>query len=95
MMSDEMMLQEDEYQELKDKYLCWEASIDGYDFTVFIWQSKVILFTRKVYYEKNGDYNCIYLHALKAYKSIDDAANNIDGDLLYYIYSPMKEGDVR
>ncbi len=48
--------------------------------------SKVILYVKKIYYKSDGAEYYVNLHALHTFKSYEDAMDNINGVLSYYLY---------
>lgn len=53
--------------------------------------TKLVLYVRRDYIEKNGKLYYVELHAVKSYKSFEDCEQNIDGDLHYYAYGAEEE----
>ena len=76
----------DEYLE-KNDINCLDFEIEGTGFALIgADTSRVILDEKKVYYIEKGAVYYVNLHAIRTYRSYEDALDNIDGDLSYYIY---------
>jgi len=85
-MTDEMILTLEEYEDYKARYFSWEND----RFTAFIWQSRVILFSKKVYCRKDGSIKSICLKSIRTY-TFDEAENQLNSDL----YTYAVEGECR
>ena len=88
---------EDEFekrlQNMKIKSMDFQINDTGY---CLLWRdfSRAILYEKKVYFYARGSVYYVHLHALRTYKTLNDALDNIDGDLCYYEYDlPIKDGD--
>ena len=66
---------------------CLDFEIDGRGFALIgADTSRAILYEKRVYYIDRGAVYYVNLHAIRIYKSYEDAMDNIDGDLSFYIY---------
>lgn len=80
---------EDEFE----KYLnttdaeCLDFVIDDIGFALIGNEvSRVILYEKKVYFIQHCLTYYVHLHALRIYKNYEEAMENIDGDLSYFLY---------
>ena len=53
--------------------------------------TKMVLYVRRDYIEKNGKLYYIELHAVKSYNSFEECEQNLNGDIHFYVYGSEKE----
>ncbi len=80
---------EDEFEDYLKRIdaKCMDFIIDGIGFALIGSEtSRVILYEKKVYFIQQCSTFYVHLHALRIYEDYEDAMNNIDGDLAFFIY---------
>lgn len=53
--------------------------------------TKLVLYVRRDYIEKNGKLYYVELHAVKSYKSFEECEQNLNGDIHFYTYGCEEE----
>lgn len=62
---------------------CWDFDVEDRNFLLLgCTTSKTIFFEKKVFIGEKG--RCVWLHAIREYKSFEDALDNLDGELVFY-----------